>query len=372
MMRFVIVLLLMLPIIGLAQEDSERGYVFILNTLHAENPVYFHTPVPQEKKRDPVLAVNSLQRKRPVFFRVPLKPKPIKRRSVYGFVKPTLWGSYNRIGVNVSEVAFVNWNAGGVSSVSGLVEVDLKRTYKTKNTRWKNELLAKYGINKQKELGLRKTEDNIELNSSFGFRNDSLTNLYYTAKLRFATQFSNGYEYPDTSNEISTVFSPAYLFLGVGTEYGANDGNLSVYTSPLTVKSTIVLDQELANNGAFGVTPAVLNDQGEVVEEGDNLLTQMGILITSEYKAEIFKNVSLSNKVTLYTDYLDDFGNIDVDWQIDFNFQVNHFIVANLGSHFKYDNDIKMTVENEEGELIEQGPIAQWKQQLGIGVIVEL
>ena len=372
MMRFVIVLLLMAPLMGLAQEDSERGYVFMVNTLHAENPVYFHTPVLQDNKREPVLAVNSLQSKRPVFFRVPLKQKPNKRRSVYGFVKPTLWGSYNRIGINVSEVAFVNWNAGGVSSVSGLVDVDLKRTYKTKNTRWKTELLAKYGINKQKELGVRKTEDNIELSSSFGFRNDSLTNFYYTAKLRFATQFSNGYEYPDTSNEISTVFSPAYLFLGVGTEYGANDGHLSVYLSPLTVKSTIVLDQELANKGAFGVAPAVINDQGEVIEEGDNLLTQMGILITSEYNAEIFKNVSLSNKVTLYTDYLDDFGNIDIDWQTEFNFQVNHFIVANIGSHFKYDNDIKMTSENEEGELIEEGPVAQWKQQLGIGVILEL
>ena len=31
-----------------------------------------------------------------------------------------------------------------------------------------------------------------------------------------------------------------------------------------------------------------------------------------------------------------------------------------------------MTFENEEGELIEEGPVAQWKQQLGIGVILEL
>ena len=51
---------------------------------------------------------------------------------------------------------------------------------------------------------------------------------------------------------------------------------------------------------------------------------------------------------------------------------MNDYVLANIGSHLKYDNDIKMTMENEEGEIIRNGPITQWKQQLGIGVIVEL
>jgi len=372
MMRYIVILLLTLPFIGYAQQNDERDSVFIVNSLQRENIVFFKTSFLQSNvKRYPVSIVSSLQWQGLVFSKIPLKQKTMKR-SVYGYVKPTLWGSYNKIGVNVNEVAFVNWNAGGVSSVSGLVNIDLKRTYKTKNTRWKNELLAKYGVNHQKELGLQKTEDIIEINSSFGYRQNTSTKFYYTAKLGFSTQFSNGYEYPDTSNKISTIFSPAYLFLGVGTEYGANDENFSIYASPLTLKSTLVLDQELANSGAFGVTPAVLNDQGEIIKEGENLLSQMGILITNEYKAEILENITLSNKLTLYTDYLDDFGNVDINWEVEFNFQVNHFVVANIGSHFKYDNDIKMTTETEEGELIERGPIAQWKQQLGIGVIVEL
>ncbi len=367
-----LILLLFVPLTAFAQEKTKRDSIFPVNSLQQENIAFFKTSLlPTKPKRDSVYAVSSLQWQPPVFFKIPLK-QTIKKRSVYGYVKPTLWGSYNRIGINVNEVAFVNWNAGGVSSVSGLVNVDLKRTYKTKNTRWKNELLARYGINHQKELGLQKTEDIIELKSSFGYRTDSSKKLYYTAKINFATQFSNGYEYPDTSNKISTIFSPAYLFLGVGAEYGANDENLSIYGSPLTLKSTLVLDQELANTGAFGVKPAVLNEQGEIIEEGENLLSQMGILITNEYKAEIFENISLSNKLMLYTDYLDDFGNIDINWEVEFNFQVNNFVVANIGSHFKYDNDIKMTFENEEGELIEEGPVAQWKQQLGIGVILEL
>ena len=46
--------------------------------------------------------------------------------------------------------------------------------------------------------------------------------------------------------------------------------------------------------------------------------------------------------------------------------------MAKLGSHLKYDDDIKVQEENAEGELVDAGPRIQWKQQLGIGVIVEL
>ena len=266
-----------IPFVGKSQETSKRDAVFSVNSLQKNGAVLFQYSIAKEiPKRETVIPISSLTSIQPIFFKIPLKPK-FKDKKTFGYVIPSLWRSYNKIGVNVSEVAFVNWNAGGVSSVSGLVNVDLKRTYKTKNIRWKNELLAKYGINKQKDLGVRKTEDNVQINSTFGYRKDTLSNFYSTVKFNFATQFSNGYEYPDISNEISTVMSPAYTFLGLGTEYGANDENLSVYVSPITVKSTIVLDQKLANNGAFGVEPAILDTDGNILEEGENVLTQMGI-----------------------------------------------------------------------------------------------
>ena len=126
-MKYVLILLLLAPVWVIAQEDDNREIVFKVNSLRPENPVMFKTPVSKDKFRDPVFSVNSLSLQQPVFFKIPLKQKPSKRRSVYGFVEPTLWGSYNKIGINVNEVAFVNWNAGGVSSVSGLINVDLKR-----------------------------------------------------------------------------------------------------------------------------------------------------------------------------------------------------------------------------------------------------
>ncbi len=286
--------------------------------------------------------------------------------------KRSLWKKTNILGLDVSEVAFVNWNAGGSNSISALMSADIKRLYQRKNIRWNNELLARYGVNKQEGQNFRKTDDNIEINSTFGYRSDSVSNWYYSAKLNFSTQFSNGYKYPDTSQEISTLMAPGYLFLGIGSEVNLEEENFNAYLSPLTLRSTFVLDQYLANQGAFGVAPAVYDEDGNLLKEGENIRTEVGILLTNEYAIRLFENIRLTNKLSLYTDYLNHFGNIDVNWELQFNFKVNDYVVAKLGSHLKYDDDIKVQEENAEGELVDIGPKVQWKQQLGIGVIVEL
>ena len=327
-----------------------------------------------KNKTERLKPINELTQKPLVFFKKIKKPKHFLKRTVFGSVNPleNAWADVNRFGIDLSEVALVNWNSGGGSSVSGIINADVKRNYKKGKIKWRNELLAKYGVNKQEEQKLRKTDDKLEINSNFGYRKDTLSNWYYSARLGFTTQFSNGYNYPDVSNKLSTIMAPAYLFFGAGSEYGAVIDNFQIYASPITLKSTFVLDQELANKGAFGVEPAVTDMEGKILKEGENIRMQVGILLSNEYQAEIVENIALSNKLSLYTDYLNKFGNVDVNWEVDFNFKVNDYVLAKLGSHLKYDDDVKTLQENNIGETVEKGPKVQWKQQLGIGVIVEL
>lgn len=282
------------------------------------------------------------------------------------------WKEVNKIGLDLNEVTFVNWNAGGNNSISGLLGLAFKRDYDRKNLHWANELLLQYGLNKQKDQDFQKTDDNVELNSTFGYRTSKSSKWYYSAKFSFNTQISKGYTYPNTDVAISKLMAPAYLFLGVGSEYKSSDNNLIFYASPLTMKATFVLDQRLADSGAFGVKPAVLDENGKIIKSGENIRKQVGILLTNEYNKEVFENIFLTNKLSLYTDYLNRFGNVDVNWELNFTFKVNKYVVAKLGSHLKYDDDIKLKEENSEGELEEKGPAVQWKQQLGIGVIVNL
>lgn len=282
------------------------------------------------------------------------------------------WIQKNKASVNLNEVAFVNWNSGGSNSISGLLGLESSANYSDKYFSWRNNAVVKYGINKQEDRELRKTDDLFELNSDIGFKPDSVSNWFYSAKLNFRTQLANGYKYPNKDAPISRFMAPGYLFFGGGMEYGKNINKMSLYFSPLTLKATFVLDEDLANAGKFGVTPAVYSSEGEIVVAGERIKKELGILINNSYEMPVAANVIMKHQVSLYSDYINNFGNVDIDWQVDFNFKVNSFIKATLGSHLRYDDDVKTTVPSDvEGETREAGAKIQWKQILGIGFAVD-
>ncbi|HEU4496070.1 MAG TPA: DUF3078 domain-containing protein [Flavobacterium sp.] len=279
------------------------------------------------------------------------------------------WKKENIVGFDFSEIAFVNWNAGGNSAISGLLKGTFTRKYQNGNLKWLNELIVRYGVSKQDGIELRKTDDALQLNSTFGYRKDTTSNWYHSAKFNFNTQFTSGFNYPNTDLAISKPFAPAFIFLGIGAEYNNKKKNLQIYISPLTMKNTLVLDQRLADQGAFGVEKAVYDPiTGQLIREGRNSRTEVGFLFTSNYKTQLFSNINLENKLNLYTDYLNNFGNIDIDWQLQLDFIVNKYVRANISTHVIYDHDIKAK-EEIDGVQVVVGPKVQLKQMLGIGLI---
>ncbi len=278
-------------------------------------------------------------------------------KSIKVAADPVWWRQKNVIGLDFNEVAFLNWNAGGQNSVSGLFKVEFTRIYEKLHTVWKNEISARYGLNLRQDQDLIKTDDEIKLASTFGYRKDTISNWYFSSLFNFRTQFTDGYKNPDDEYPISRFFAPAYLYLGTGAQYNLKPKLFSIYLSPLTLKTTYVFDDKLSAEGAFGVEP------------GQNSRHELGILIQTKWEKEIFKNVALVNSLDLYTDYVYNFGNIDVDWILSFQFKINKLFQANFRSHLIYDDDIKTTTLNDDGEVVIQGARVQLKQQLGIGVI---
>jgi hypothetical protein len=283
-------------------------------------------------------------------------------------VAPSHWKNQNMVGFDMTQIAFVNWNAGGNSSISGLLKGTFTRNYRAGNQKWLNELVVRYGVVKQDGVELRKTDDAMEFNSTFGYRKDTLSNWYHSAKFNFRTQFTNGFAYPNTETAISTIFAPAYTFLGTGAEYNNKDKSLQLYLSPLTMKNTLVLNQRLANQGAFGVRKALFDPiTNQLIREGEMSRTELGVLIMTGFKREIYKNITLENRLSLYSDYINRFGNVDVDWQMQWDFIVNKYVRANVNMHLIYDDDIKAK-EEIAGEQVTVGPKIQLKQMLGIGL----
>ncbi|WP_209400800.1 DUF3078 domain-containing protein [Pseudozobellia sp. WGM2] len=286
------------------------------------------------------------------------------------FKVPSFWTNVNKLGVNFSEVAFVNWNAGGNNSIAALGKARFERNYKFRYIQWDNYMEMNYGLNVQENQKLRKTDDAFRVSSTFGFQRDTISNWYYSARANFNTQFSNGYKYPDRETPISRFMAPGYSFLGAGTSYITKDQKFNLYISPITQKVTFVLDQDLADRGAFGVQKAVLDAEGNVIEDGKNFFLEFGFLVTNQYETEVMKNTILKHRLSLYTDYLRKFGNVDVDWELNIDLRVNKYILTSIGTHIIYDDDILFNEQkNAEGIVIDEGePRIQFKQLLGVGV----
>ena len=278
------------------------------------------------------------------------------------------WVKVNKVGLDISQISFVNWNAGGNNSISGLLKGNFIREYSKKTLNWKNELIFRYGINKQEGQEVRKTDDQLQINSTIGFRNDTISNWFYGGKFNFNTQFANGYSYPNTELAISKPFAPAYLFMGVGAENADKAKKRVFYFSPFTFKTTLVLDQRLANQGAFGVKKAEYDLDGNLILEGEKSKMELGLLVTGYYKKEVFKNINFVNRVTFYSDYINRFGNIDVDCDLLLDLVVNQYVKANIGTRIVYDDDIKSKQEIA-GEQVTLGPKTQLKQVLGVGIV---
>ncbi|WP_299530330.1 DUF3078 domain-containing protein [Ulvibacterium sp.] len=286
------------------------------------------------------------------------------------FRVPSFWTRLNKLGLNLSEVAFVNWNAGGDNSISALGNASFARNYKFRYIQWDNELRFRYGINVQEGQQIRKTDDLIRFSSTFGYQRDTISNWYYSVKANFNTQFSNGFKYPDRTTPISRFMSPGYSFLGAGTSYITKDQRFNLYISPVTQKATFVFDQDLADRGAFGVQKAIFDADGNIIQQGENVFLEFGFLVNNTWETQLSKNMGLKHRLNLYTDYLRRFGNVDIDWELNFNLKVNEYIVTTIGTHLIYDDDILFDEQvNAEGVVIDPGePRIQFKQLLGVGV----
>ncbi len=251
-----------------------------------------------------------------------------------------------------TQVALVNWSAGGEESLSGVALFNAFANYKKSKFTWDNTLDLAYGMSKIGEDPWIKSDDRIDFASKAG--QYAFKHWYYTGLLGFKTQFMEGFSSPDDLLPISNFFAPAYLNVSLGMDYKPND-NFSLFISPLSGKMTFVMDQVLADAGAFGV------------EAGENFRPEFGGYMKVALKHDIMENVSLQTKLDLFSNYLNNPQNIDVTWDVLVAMKINKFLTAILTTNLIYDDDIDIAIEQEDG-LVRMSPAIQFKESFGLGL----
>lgn len=267
----------------------------------------------------------------------------------------TYWNKKGDFTLSFNQVSFSNWAAGGKNSVSGVALFNYAFNYLKARTSWDNSLNLGYGLLKEGDRDLMKSEDKMEFSSKAGFKVAEKSSWYYSGLFNFRSQFANGYKYPDMDHKISSLFAPAYLALALGADYKPND-KFSLFLSPLGSKFTIVTDDDLSAIGAFGV------------EKGKKFRAEMGGTLKSELKLPVVTNVDMVTALGLFTNYLKNPQNIDVNWDFRLNMKINKYLSANLITNMIYDDDIYVAVDrNDDGVTDGKGRRIQLKQLFGAG-----
>ena len=270
----------------------------------------------------------------------------------------SLWNVGGTVGFNFSQSYFSNWAAGGQNSIAGTALTSLFANYKKGRHTWATNLDMAFGLISQDGREPIKTDDRFDFTSKYGYQSGK-EDWYYSALVNFRTQFAPGFEIEDgreVGPKISDFLAPAFSIIAVGADYKPND-KFSAFISPITSKLTIVVEDRLAPD--FGV------------DEGDNVRVEVGAFVKLSYKEDIFENVNLDTRIDLFSNYVENPQNVDVNWETLITMKVNEWLSATLTTQLIYDDDIIIgqVIDEETDEIIEQGgPRTQFREVFALGL----
>lgn len=278
--------------------------------------------------------------------------------------KVSNWKLESIYSLNITQSSFTNWSAGGRNSLSGLGFINGFAEYNKGHWKWSNYLTAGLGGVQYFDSDLEKMDDVLDLQTTLSY---GIKDPWFVSLLGgFKTQFLKGYANPGDVDYASKFMAPGYVNLSLGIEFIPND-NLKIMVSPVSGKFTFVQDQLLADQGAFGVEPAELDGLGNVIRNGETFRAELGAYFRVIYKKQLVENINLRSRLELFSNYLHDPQNIDVNAEVIVDFKINKWFSAMLQLNLIYDDDIDIT-----DRFGNTGPRTQFKQVIGVGISYRL
>ncbi len=288
----------------------------------------------------------------------------------------TAWKAGGFASLQVNQVAFVHWAAGGENSLSltalggAFIHNTLGKNY------WHNTLLMHYGFhNTQYTRTTRKNVDLLEVTSKAGRQLSA--HWYYSALLNARTQFAPGYIFPNDSVVVSRFLSPAFINVSLGADYKPVPF-FSLYLSPVTGRLLLVANQAIANqlsNGAsiWGNDPAQYDSAGNLLRNAKRMRPELGTSLVATFGKEVVKNVTVTSKLQLFNNYTDkdpsNRKNIDVLFDLLVNMKVNKLLTTTFLLNLIYDHNIIIADLDKNGQPTGRaGPRTQIKENFGVGL----
>ncbi len=249
------------------------------------------------------------------------------------------WTTEGNIQLLFNQSAFnAEWTGGGTSNIAGNLIFNYDFNYLKDDFTWDSKILVDYGLTKQKDDDFsRKTSDRLEFNTIAGKQVEE-SNWYYSLFLNFRTQITKGYNFsedPETGETIRTekthFISPAYLQFGPGMLWKKNE-NFYVNIAPATGRLVFV-DSDFTTVEGY--------EDGDYfgVDQVKSTRFELGASLSAYAKFDIIENVKMENILNLYSNYLEDPQNVDIDYTMNLKMKINDLLSTNFIFQTIYDDN---------------------------------
>ena len=249
--------------------------------------------------------------------------------------KDSLWTKRGNVTVLLNQTGFSDWVGGGTNNFSATIKFDYEWEYKDKGWDWLTNVESAFGIAKYKNAPFaRKIDDRILIQSIVG--KEFTRNLSFSAFFNFTSQIGNGYKYKKDSenNEIreltTRIFSPAYFQIGSGFLW-KKDEKLWVNYSPIASRLILVskkfTDDLLENETYFGVS------------QNKSSRYELGANLTFHSEGKLLENVNYKQDLKLFSNYIEEAANIDLDYLVQIEINVNPLLTTQLIFQLIYDDN---------------------------------
>ena len=252
---------------------------------------------------------------------------------------PRIGSGENRVGVGINFGAFAN-KKQGLTNWNNSVSLNLALQ------RLGGGIVA---IGSDITVPWQKSADELRLASQWGTKFNANSPWGYGIQSTFLTQLTPTYADADGRNLLKQIDNtnagtPIAQFLSSGTftlspgiTYRPDD-HFDVLLSPASFKTVFVLNDDIA--------ALPLYDFIDPDNEGNKALQQFGATLAANYQNSYLTDdrLLLKSSLILFSNYLNNPQNIDVDWRTEVGFLVFKGLTLSLNTILLYDDDIQVQV----------------------------
>jgi len=237
---------------------------------------------------------------------------------------PSVWEKSVQGGLNLTQTGFDNWAAGGENAYAWQMNLNYKFIKDLEKTNWSNTGKFLYGATKTGDAEMRKSADEIKLESVLTYKLGSKINPFVA--VTGETQFAAGTDYStDSSFQISAFLDPGYFRESFGVGYDISEGFAT--RIGLSFKQTVSTDYPYADDA----TTAGL----------ETLRSEFGAESVSDLTYNVSETAVLVSKLELFSAF-SAFDEIDANWDNTLTVKVSDYINMNVNLKLVYDKDISV------------------------------